>query len=266
VTKVRRMTPAARERSQVRVPLLFISAATWVLLVVEPGSMPMFAHCPATSSGAMPLSASFQMLLAMNSPASLAAGWVLMLVAMMSPVLIPPVRHIRLRSFMHRRARASVLFAASYAAIWMAAGVMLLALGMGARLVAPASSVPVAVVAIVALLWQFSPVKQRCLNRCHSHPGLAAFGLAADLDAVRFGLAHGVWCVGSCWALMLLPLVVSRGHVAVMAAVALWLAAERLERPMPPRWAWRGPSKAARILVAQARMRLGPCIYATSRP
>jgi len=245
-----------RELARVRNSVLLISAITWILLLVEPGSMVMFAHGPATSSGAMPLSTSFQMVLGMNSPASLAAGWVLMLVAMMSPVLIPPVRHVRYSSFSRRRARAIGLFVAAYAAIWMAAGVMLLGLVMGARLVAPAPSVAVAMVTMVALVWQVSPIKQRCLNRCHFHPAQAAFGIAADRDPLRFGLAHGVWCVGTCWALMLLPLVVSGGHVAVMAGVALWLAAERLERPMPPRWGWRGPSRAVRMLVAQARMRL----------
>jgi hypothetical protein len=54
---------------------------------------------------------------------------------------------------------------------------------------------------------------------------------------------------------MLLPLLVSHGHLAVMAAVALWLAAERLDRPLTPRWRWRGPGKGVRMAVAQARMR-----------
>lgn len=232
------MTPAARERSQIRVPVLFISAVAWILLVVEPGGSTLHAHHSA----------------AMLEPTSLAVGWALMLAAMMAPVLIAPVRHVRDRSFSQRRARAIALFVAGYAAVWMAAGVMLLALA--ALLAAPGSSLPVVLVTITALVWQFSPFKQRCLNRCHAHSELAAFGRAADIDALRFGLTHGVWCVGSCWALMLLPLMVSRGHVAAMAAVALWLFAERLDRPAPLRWRLRGPGKAARIAVAQARMRL----------
>src|SRR5579862_9785715 len=85
----------AREFARVRNPVLLVSAVAWILLLVEPCRMGMFSHCPPTSSGAMLLSASFQMLLAINKPASLAAGWALMLAAMMSPVLIPPVRHIR---------------------------------------------------------------------------------------------------------------------------------------------------------------------------
>jgi predicted metal-binding membrane protein len=250
------MTPAARQRSQVRAPVLFISAAAWILLVVEPGGAALSAHCSPAMLGVMPSPASLDLLLKFNPPASLAAGWALMLAAMMAPVLIAPVRHVRDRSFSHRRARAIALFVAGYASVWMAAGVMLLALALAARLVAPESSVPVALAAMIALVWQFSPFKQRCLNRCHAHSELAAFGPAADIEALRFGLSHGVWCVGSCWALMLLPLLVSRGHVAAMAAVTLWLFAERLDRPMPPRWRLRAPDKAARIVFAQARMRL----------
>jgi predicted metal-binding membrane protein len=109
---------------------------------------------------------------------------------------------------------------------------------------------------VLAVVWQCSPLKQRCLNRCHSQAQLAAFGATAYFDALRFGLTHGMWCVGACWALMLLPLLVSAGHGAAMAAVALWLLAERLDTPMPPRWRLRGPAKAVRLAIAQAKMRL----------
>jgi predicted metal-binding membrane protein len=250
------MTPAARERSQVRVPLLFISAAAWLLLVIEPSGKVLSADCSVAMLGTTPSPASLHLLLALEPLTSLAVGWALMLAAMMVPLLIAPVRHVRDRSFTHRRARAILLFVTGYAASWMAAGILLLALAVAARLVAPRSSVPLAMATIVALVWQISPVKQRALNRCHAQAELAAFGLAADLDALRFGLTLGVWCVGSCWALMLLPLLVSRGHVVAMAAVALWLYAERLDRPMPPRWRWRGLGKAGRLAVAQTQMRL----------
>jgi predicted metal-binding membrane protein len=196
------------------------------------------------------------MLLAMNSAGSLATGWALMLVAMMSPVLIPPVRYIRLRSFTRRRARSTVLFVAGYAAIWMALGGMLLTIELAVRLLAPQSYLPAAGVVLIALLWQFSPVKQRCLNSCHAHTELAAFGAAADFHALRFGMTHGIWCAGSCWALMLAPLLLPRGHVVAMATVTVLIFSERLEQPNSPCWRWRGLGKATRIVLAQARIRL----------
>lgn len=231
------MTAAARERLQVRVPVLSLSAAAWILLVFAPGGSAGHAHHSAVMH---------------NSTAALAVNWVLMLAAMMAPLVIPPVRHICNRSFARRRARSVALFTAGYVVVWMGAGVVLTALAAALRPIASAAALATAVV----LVWQFSPIKQRCLNRGHAHPEMAAFGAEADLGALHFGWSHGAWCVGSCWALMLAPLLVSRGHVVAMAAASLWLYAERLDRPAPPRWRLRGPAKAARLAAAQARMLL----------
>ena len=63
-------------------------------------------------------------------------------------------------------------------------------------------------------------------------------------------------CAGSCWALMLAPLLLPRGHVAAMALAAVLIVGERLEPPRPPRWRWRGLGKMSRIVAAQARIRL----------
>lgn len=244
------MTSDPRELARVRNPVLLLTAAAWIWLVLDPGgSMHAHGHCHS-----MP--ASLSSLLAMYSPASLAAGWGLMLVAMMAPALILPIHHLRLRSFKRRRVRSTALFVAAYAAIWMAAGGVLMAGILAARLLAPNSYLPAAVVTLVAIVWQVSPVKQRCLNRCHAHTELAAFGAAADLDAIRFGVSHGVWCAGSCWALMLASMLLPQGHVAAMAFVTLLTFSERLEHPRPPRWGWRGLGKVSRILAAQTRIRL----------
>ena len=242
-----------RELAQVRNCLLFMSTVAWILLFASPASL---QHCTVVAPKTLPWRASLRMLLNMISLRSLATDWALMLVAMMSPVLIPPAGHIWLQSFQHRRVRSIMLFVTGYAAIWMVAGVILIALAQGLRTVVPESRVLLALTSLVALIWQFSPAKQCSLNREHAHPALAAFGWAADTDALRFGLAHGLWCVGSCWPLMLLTLIVPRGHVVVMAAMTLLVFAERLERPAAPRWSLRGPSRLLRIAIAQTRMQL----------
>ncbi|HKR02726.1 MAG TPA: DUF2182 domain-containing protein [Pyrinomonadaceae bacterium] len=225
-----------------------------MMLLVNPGSIMTVAHCPVTDSGASLVS--FQMLLAMNPVSSLAAGWALMLVAMMSPILIAPISHIIERSFKRRRARSVALFVIGYAAIWMAAGGVLIAAMLMLNLLAPQSYLPAVAVGIIAFIWQCSPLKQRCLNRHHNHRELAAFGTAADLDALRFGITHGAWCVGSCWALMLFPMLLSQGHFAAMAVVAFLMMSERLEHPRPLSWRVRFPGKLMRLVVAQTRIRL----------
>ena len=249
------MTYDGQEVAQVRNPMLIVSAVAWLLLLADPGGAVMSTHEPAVHSGAM-AAASLHMLLATHPPASLAVGWVLMLVAMMTPVLISPVGHLRLRSFAYRRARTITLFVAAYAAIWIVLGGVLVAVALAATLSAAQSYLPAAGAALLALVWQSSPTKQHCLNRCHAHPELAAFGVAADIDALRFGTTHGIWCAGSCWVLMLCPMLVPSGQNVAMVAAAVVVFSERLERPRPACWRLRGLGKAMRIAAAQVRIRV----------
>jgi len=246
------MTRAARERRQVLVPILVASALAWGLLVLGPTSTVLTAHCSGAlndSSAVVPL----EMILVHNPPGPLALGWLLMTVAMMLPLMSAPVRHVRDRSFRRQRSRAIALFLASYLSIWLIAGFALSAGVLAIRLLSGGSRVPLVLLLLSLGLYEISPLKQACLNRGHAHPALSAFGRAAEIDVLRFGWAHGAWCVGSCWALMLLPLLFTRGHLAAMALVTLWLVAERLERPLPPQWRLRGFRKAICIVVAETK-------------
>ncbi|MGC2697168.1 MAG: DUF2182 domain-containing protein [Candidatus Angelobacter sp.] len=249
------MTPAARERMQIRVAVLLISAAAWIFLVLEPGAMTVSTLCPEGMES-MASGASFKMLMGAFRPVPLIAYWVVMTLAMMTPLMVAPLSHIYYRSLARRRAMMIQLFAASYAAIWVIAGIILVPVLIASRWLISSSPASAASFVFVALVWQLSPAKQKCLNRSHYHSPLAAFGIQANRDAICFGLSHGAWCVGSCWALMLLPLAFSRFHLLAMAAITLWLVAERLETPVAPRWRWRGPAKALRILCMQTQIRL----------
>jgi predicted metal-binding membrane protein len=235
-----------------------MSLIAWALLALDGSDATLPAVCSAGTPGGVPLSASFALALVLNAPAKLACDWALMVAAMMSPLVVAPLRHVRDRSFAKRRGRAAALFVGGYASAWMAAGAGLLAVALVARLAAPAPLVCLGAAAALALAWQVSPAKQWCLNRCHRRPPLAAFGAAADRDAFVFGLTNGAACAGACWALMLLPLLAGPGHVWAMIAVALFVFAERLESPGPLGWRWRGAGKALRIIAAQARMHLNP--------
>jgi len=245
------MTAAARERLQIRVPMLLASGAAWMLLISESSRTSSFSFCPADMHGVTPLSRFIDLRLSR----SFFADWLLMLAAMMLPALMAPVRYIRDRSFASKRMRATVLFLCAYTVTWTAAGSALVALVGLARVIFRDSHL-LATAIMLALLWQSSPWKQRCLNRCHAEPELSAYGFAADLSALRFGLVHAMWCFGSCWALMLVPWLLLRGHIVAMGVVALWLFAERLDAPAWPAWRWRIPSKASRIVLAMLVMQL----------
>lgn len=236
----------AQEFARVWKPTLLISAAAWTLLLMGPSTINIFGPCLVSSSGTMPS----------LSRTSL-ASWTVMLIAMMAPVLIQPVYHIHLRSFAHRRWRSIAIFLVGYTAIWMAFGIIVLLLLMQLAVKSFAQHwYLLAGVVLLAFVWQFSPIKQRCLNRCLAHPALAAFGSAADANAFGFGITHGIWCTGSCWLLMILPMLLARGNIAAMAIVAVLIFSERLEPPNHPCWACRGIGKVIRIVVTQLRLRV----------
>lgn len=245
------MTDRERARWRITVTALLISIAGWAFHLAAPAHRPVPSFCwGSTAAGPWP---SLQALLQVHPPASLATNWLLMLFAMMVPTLVAPVLHVQQRSFRHRRARAIGIFALSYLAVWMLAGAGLTYLQLMLNVASPQSLWPAAVTALIALVWQCSPAKQLCLNRSHGHSALAAFGWAADRDALRFGLSHGLWCVGSCWALMLMPLLLIHGHTAAMLAMTVLMVAERLEGPRPLGWQLRGLGKLVRIASAQVR-------------
>jgi predicted metal-binding membrane protein len=154
------------------------------------------------------------------------------------------------------RARSITLFVLGYVAIWMVAGIILNSISLIIQSLVPLSYLPAIVGAMIAFVWQCSPLKQHCLNRCHNHRELAAFGIAADLDVLRFGTTHALWCIGSCWALMLFPMLLLQGHFVAMLIVAFMILSERFERPKPLRWRLRFSSKLMRIIAVQAHMRL----------
>ena len=242
-----------REVRRVYRPAILVSALAWLALLIRPELMAAHVH----DSGMLP---------AINSYRMLALGWFLMLAAMMTPLLIPPICYLRSRTFARRRGRSVAFFAAGYFTVWTVAAALLLAIEIAAmaRSHLPItagsqlsrSNLTVAALAAVALVWQCSPIKQICLNRCHANGELAAFGTEADLSAIRFGLEHGFWCAGSCWALMLLPMLLPQAHLPAMAVVTMLVFSDRLGRPRLSSWRWRGLGGLMRVALAETQIRL----------
>jgi predicted metal-binding membrane protein len=84
-------------------------------------------------------------------------------------------------------------------------------------------------VLIAAGLYQFSPLKSACLGHCrspahyfarHWRPGIAG--------ALLLGLRHGAFCVGCCWALMLLLFAGGIMNMIWVVVLALVVMAEKL--------------------------------------
>jgi predicted metal-binding membrane protein len=194
---------------------------------------------------------------ALNPPAMLMLDWCAMLLAMMPPLLGEPLAHLRRRSLARRRARAISAFVAGYGAVWLAAGIILLAAAMAIAAAATAMGVPVLLaVGGIAVAWQMTPARQICLNRCHWLPRLSAFGFAADRDCVSFGLAHGFWCAATCAPLMLPPLVAPQVHLPLMALLSACLMLERMAPAQPEVWSLRLlPGQSVAVMLVRSMLR-----------
>jgi predicted metal-binding membrane protein len=268
------MSPEARNRSRIRTPVLAVTVIAWATMLADhlvpppdPGTARTDHHTAGPGHNIAGMA---------HAPHLDAAGRSLMLAAMMAPLLIPALRHVHARSLPRRRWRAIALVTAGYAATWWAAIGILQATATTVHAAAVHGvGVPIVLGLVAALVWQASPLKQSCLNRHHTYPPIAAFGTAAWLDPLRYGLTHALWCTGSCWALMLLPLIATDrsqltlgaaatggplAHdpratacsLALMAVVSLWIWAESFNNPAAPDWRLRGPMTAARIIARLA--------------
>jgi len=168
----------------------------------------------------------------------LAAMWAAMMAAMMLPSAAPLVLLYAgaLRARDERDAsRRIYALAAGYLVVWAAFGVVaaLLQRALAASLVLtpmmePATPVLASLVLALAGVYQLTPQKRACLRVCrsplayllqHWRPGTAG--------ALRLGLAHGLYCLGCCWALMLLLFAGGVMNVVVIVALTLWVLAEK---------------------------------------
>ena len=87
-----------------------------------------------------------------------------------------------------------------------------------------------AIVLGVAGVFQFSTLKYRCLDKCRtpfSFVNTHWRGAGVRRQSFMLGVHHGIFCVGCCWAIMLLMLVVGTGSVGWMLALGAVMAVEK---------------------------------------
>jgi predicted metal-binding membrane protein len=82
---------------------------------------------------------------------------------------------------------------------------------------------------LAAGAYQFSALKRACLTHCQRpFPFFFANWTESPVGVFRLGLRQGFYCVGCCWAMMLLMLAVGVMNVAWMATLGIVMAIEKL--------------------------------------
>ena len=82
---------------------------------------------------------------------------------------------------------------------------------------------------LAAAIYQWTPTKDACLKRCRS-PVWFLSGIWRDGSggAFKMGLEHGAYCLGCCWALMLLLFVGGVMNLLCVAAITVFVLAEKV--------------------------------------
>lgn len=193
-------------------------------------------------------------------------AWVLMTAAMMLPTTLPLFKAFdRLASGRPDHGQLMALLGLGYVMVWLVFGLLVHAVQAGlmaltARLPALAWNSWLIGAAVIAGAgaFQFSALKHRCLEMCRTPLSFVIphwRGSAQSRHAFALGAHHGLFCVGCCWALMLLMFAVGSGNLGWMFALAAVMAIEknlawgrRLSAPLGiALLAW-----SATIVVAQA--------------
>ena len=167
------------------------------------------------------------------------ATWQVMVAAMMLPSSVPMVRLFEAVSAgQDRPGRAMAAFVGGYAVVWTAFGsaafVADAAVHAAVERISWLAGRPSLVTAGVLALaggFQFSGLKDSCLRTCrHSAAFLLPRYRRGAPAAFRLGREHGLFCVGCCWALMLLAFAVGVANLAWMATLAALMAYEKIGR------------------------------------
>ena len=152
-------------------------------------------------------------------------GWQVMTLGMMLPSSLPIVNQMTYAARAHTHTRTVLaVFLAGYAAVWTAFALVAFtgdalvhqAVDSSPWLTAHSYLIGATTFALAGV-FQFSPVKERCLTACHNPLAFVERHYRAGVaPAWRLGLRHGLLCLGSCWTLMLVMFGVGMGNLLWM--------------------------------------------------
>lgn len=233
--------PSFRDHPEVIIGLLAVSVVAWAYMLYHyfmMHTLPMSEMWMPPTGGAAWSGMDFWMTFVM---------WSVMMIAMMAPSALPMVM---IFSSINRRARAkqrsyvpTFVFVAGYLIAWVgysaAATIMqwfLHTWSLLTPMMDSASTVFAGGILIMAGIYQWTPWKDACLHKCRTPVGFVLTEWREGIGgALRMGIKHGAYCVGCCWALMLVLFAVGVMNMLWMALITLFVLAEKVLPGSPGR-------------------------------
>lgn len=166
--------------------------------------------------------------------------WAAMMTAMMLPTATPLI--LLYAAAAHRQVESGrpeariYALAAGYLLVWALFSVFATALQrllstalLLTPMMEPATPLAGGVVLAIAAAYQLTPLKRACLRACRSPLGFMMQRWRSGVTgAFRLGVQHGTYCLGCCWALMLILFVGGVMNLTVIIALTVWVLVEKL--------------------------------------
>jgi len=234
--------------------LVLIAAVAWVDVVrsaLSDPDMMMTMFMPMTVSDGL----------------AFVASWGIMMTAMMLPSALPMIGLYgatqRGAVTLDSRGVPVLVFAFVYLAVWAAFGApVYVAHTFLMALPSAAFAYSIAVVLLAAGAFQLSPLKQACLRVCRSPLGFMLGHWRAGLrGSLVLGWSHAVYCLGCCWALMVVLVAAGAMGLAWVLLIAALVAAEKLL----PRGEWIARSIGGALLLLGVAVALRPALVTALR-
>ena len=165
-------------------------------------------------------------------------GWTLMTIAMMLPTTLPLLEIFhRLTARRPEHSQLTALVITGYLSVWAGFGVAAHLADWALHEIVERSTwleanawVIGAGTLLLAGSFQFTRLKYRCLDKCRAPLSFVMEywrGRHDRRNALLLGINHGIFCVGCCWALMLLMFAVGVGNVGWMLVLGAVMAVEK---------------------------------------
>jgi predicted metal-binding membrane protein len=220
----------ARPKVIAIVCVIALAGLGWSALALQAANVGAFAALCSAMAGGM----------SAGGIALVAAMWGAMTLAMMLPSAAPMIlTYAEIADTAARKNEPVVspfMIAAGYTVVWFgfaaAATLAQLALTQATLLdpsMASASGLFSGAIFIAAGVYQFSALKHACLTQCqHPFPFFFANWSTTPRGVFKLGVRQGLFCLGCCWAMMLVMFAVGVMNVVWMAALGIVMTVEKI--------------------------------------
>src|SRR5688500_4247483 len=193
-------------------------------------------------------------------------AWAIMMAAMMLPSALPMIglyAGTQKAASTPARLASVALFALMYLGLWALTGLPVYAASLLLMAItAETLAYVVATVLVVAGVYQLTPLKQMCLRHCRSPLGfLLGHWRAGIRGALGMGAAHAVYCLGCCWALMVVLVVAGAMSLPWVLLIASAVAVEKLV----PRGEWIARLTGVALVLLGVAVAVRPALAAGLR-